>query len=350
MKIRNKKSFTSLTIFAVLLTIFLILPIASCITSCSSKETAISINADSYKSQITNSGEVSFPNYNGFVNDYTNTLGKDWENKIERLVSNVEKETGSEIAVAVIEDLQGLTIEEYAVKLFNKWGIGKENQDNGILLLVAMNERKLRIEVGYGLEGVITDLEAKEIIDNVIVPRFKENNYKSGIYNGVVAIANKIYSEQGKAELTYSDTAENTAKTSASGSVVIAVIIILANFLPWVIIGGFFGISFWITYIKNHKCPRCHKLGLTIKQTIIEAETYEYPGKMIIKKLCRYCGFYTEKIITIPKLSRHYYSGRKSSTSFSSSHSSSSNSSGSHSSSSFGGGSSGGGGGASGSW
>ena len=227
MKIRNKKSFTSLTIFTVLLSILLILPIASCITSCSSKEAAISINADSYKSQITNSGEVSFPNYNGFVNDYTNTLGKDWENKTEQLVSNVEKETGCEIAVAVIEDLQGLTIEEYAVKLFKKWGVGKEDQDNGVLLLVAMNERKLRIEVGYGLEGAITDLEAKEIIDNVIVPRFKENNYKSGIYNGVVAIANKIYSEQGKTEVTYSDTAKNTAKAAASGSIAVIVFVLL---------------------------------------------------------------------------------------------------------------------------
>ena len=70
-----------------------------------------------------------------------------------------------------------------------------------MLLLVSMSDRQLRIEVGYGLEAVITDLQAREIIDNIIVPRFKLNDYNTGIYNGIAAIANIIYEEQGSGNL-----------------------------------------------------------------------------------------------------------------------------------------------------
>ncbi len=107
------------------------------------------------------------------VNDFTGTLDSGWKSSIEELCIKVRNETGAEIGVAVISDLQGITIEEYAVKLFKKWGVGKADKDNGVLLLVSMQERKVRIEVGYGLEGVITDLEAGNIINDIIVPRFK---------------------------------------------------------------------------------------------------------------------------------------------------------------------------------
>ena len=117
--------------------------------------------------------EVTYPDYSTMVNDFTGTLDSGWKSSIEELCIKVRNETGAEIGVAVISDLQGITIEEYAVKLFEKWGVGKADKDNGVLLLVSMQERKVRIEVGYGLEGVITDLEAGNIINDIIVPRFK---------------------------------------------------------------------------------------------------------------------------------------------------------------------------------
>jgi uncharacterized protein len=327
------------------------LSLVSCTPEGSLKAIKTHENKESPQTQETATDQVIFPDYNGFVNDYTNTMSKDWKSKTEQLVAKVERETKCEIAVAVIDNLEGLTIEDYAVGLFEKWGIGKKDKDNGVLLLVSMNERELRIEVGYGLEGVVTDIEAKNIIDTVIVPKFKENNYNFGIYNGVVAIANKIYLEQGKAEMAYSNPIPTAAVAGFAGSIAVTVIIILVTILPWVFIFGAVGVLYLLSYIKNHKCPQCKKLGMAIKETILSNASYEYSGKMIIEKTCRYCNFYKKYTVIIPKLSKHTYSVGSSSGHFSSSGSSSSSSSGSSfsHSSSFGGGSSGGGG-ASGHW
>ena len=325
----------SISLFVIFTGLFMILSSVFFISSCSSKEEAIS-------------DKIDYPAYQTFLNDYTNTLTEEWKTKTLQLIESVEKETTCEIAVAVIDRLNSISIEEYAVGLFNKWGVGKKDKDNGVLLLVAMDDHELKIEVGYGLEGVITDLEAGEIIDNVIVPRFKENDYDSGIYNGVVEIANKIYQEQGKAAVTYADTVKSIPKKAFTDTIAFPILIVFITLLPWFIIGGIFGVSFLTHYIRNHKCPKCHKIGLSIKQTILVRPTYESPGRAEIERKCRYCGFYEKKTSTISRLFKSSGSGTGSS-GFSSSSSSSSHSSSSSSSSSFGGGSSGGGG-ASGKW
>ena len=90
--------------------------------------------------------------------------------------------------------LGGKTIDEYAFGLFNNWGIGKEDKNNGILLLVAEDERKVRIEVGLGLEVVITNDIAKQIIDELIIPKFQEGNFNQGIYDCVAELAEYIES------------------------------------------------------------------------------------------------------------------------------------------------------------
>ena len=161
--------------------------------------------------------ESDLPKYSGFINDYTGKIDKSQIEKTEQFVRTVGAKTSSEIAVAVINSLDGVPIEKYAVALFEKWGIGKKEKNNGVLLLVVLNDRELRIEVGYGLEGTITDLESKVIIDNIITPRFKAGNYASGIYNGTVAIANEIYKENGNAVLEYSDNIVSE-QTSSSNS------------------------------------------------------------------------------------------------------------------------------------
>jgi uncharacterized membrane protein YgcG len=326
----------SISLFVIFTGLFMILSSVFFISSCSSKEEAIS-------------DKIDYPAYQTFLNDYTNTLTEEWKTKTLQLVESVEKETTCEIAVAVIDRLNGISIEEYAVGLFNKWGVGKKDKDNGVLLLVAMDDHELKIEVGYGLEGVITDLEAGEIVDNVIVPRFKENDYDSGIYNGVVEIANKIYQEQGKAAVAYADTVKSVPEKGFTDSKAFPIIIAL---LPWFIFGGIFVVLFLTyyirTFIRTHKCPKCYKIGLSIKRTILVRPTYKSPGRAEIERKCRYCGFYEKKTSTISRLFKSSGSGTGSS-GFSSSSSSSSHSSSSSSSSSFGGGSSGGGG-ASGKW
>ena len=124
-------------------------------------------------------------NPTGFVNDFANVLTAEQKTTLEQTLVQNEKSTGNEISVAVVSSLGGDTVENYAEKLFKEWGIGKEKQDNGALLLVAIEDRKMRIEVGYGLEPVLTDAISSWIIRDNLTPKFKEGKYYEGITAGV---------------------------------------------------------------------------------------------------------------------------------------------------------------------
>ncbi|OHA17720.1 MAG: hypothetical protein A2664_03855 [Candidatus Taylorbacteria bacterium RIFCSPHIGHO2_01_FULL_46_22b] len=121
----------------------------------------------------------------GFVNDFANLLTTDEIELLETQLRAFEASTTNEIALVTINSLEGDTIEGYAVSLFADWGIGKKDQDNGILLLVAKDDRKVRIEVGYGLEGAVPDATANQIIQKDILPRFKADDYSGGIQAGI---------------------------------------------------------------------------------------------------------------------------------------------------------------------
>lgn len=121
----------------------------------------------------------------GFVNDYGGMLAPDQRQALENKLSTFEKETSNEISVVTINNLGGDTIENFAVRLFKDWGIGKKGKDNGILVLIAKEDRRMRIEVGYGLEGALTDLQSFWIIDNIMKPAFQAGDYYSGIDQAV---------------------------------------------------------------------------------------------------------------------------------------------------------------------
>lgn len=121
----------------------------------------------------------------GFVSDFADILTPDQEQSINTKLEEFEKATSNEIAVVTIESLEGDTIEGFAVDLFQDWGIGKAEKDNGVLLLVSEQDRKMRIEVGYGLEGDLTDAESYWIINDVLTPNFKQGDYFTGIDQGV---------------------------------------------------------------------------------------------------------------------------------------------------------------------
>jgi uncharacterized protein len=134
----------------------------------------------------------NFPQYQGFVNDYAGLLTAQNRSQLEARLSQLEKDTTAEVAVVTVKSLEGDTIEDYAVKLFEKWGIGKKDKNSGVLFLVALDERKMRIEVGYGLEPIITDGRAGRIRDNDVIPKFKKGDYEGGIIDGVSAIEDYI--------------------------------------------------------------------------------------------------------------------------------------------------------------
>lgn len=114
------------------------------------------------------------------VRDNANILEQGYEDSIRSLVIDIEKRTTAEAVVVTVSSLEGKTIEKYAFDLFNSWGIGKKDKNNGVLFLVAPNERWCRVEVGIGLEGTITDNIAKKIIDESAIPYFKEQKYGQG--------------------------------------------------------------------------------------------------------------------------------------------------------------------------
>ena len=134
------------------------------------------------------------PNAEGYVNDYADIFSSEFEASLENDLSKFEEETQAEIAVVSINSLEEDAIEEYAVRLFEEWGIGKKEKDNGVLLLISKEDRKIRIEVGYGLEPVITDGRAGRIIRDIISPRFKIENYEEGTQEAVKHLQDYILS------------------------------------------------------------------------------------------------------------------------------------------------------------
>ena len=116
-----------------------------------------------------------------FVNDYANILSVADKTSLETKISDFEKQTSNEIAVVIIPSLDGDTVENVAQNIFTKWGIGKKDKNNGVLILIAMTERKTRIHTGYGVEVDLTDLATSYIQSEILTPAFRQNNYYAGI-------------------------------------------------------------------------------------------------------------------------------------------------------------------------
>lgn len=124
----------------------------------------------------------------GYVNDFAGVFTEEVRVNLENALRQTEQETSVEEVVVTVSSLGDSTIEEYAVRLFEEWGIGKRSEDNGILLILAVEERKVRIEVGYGLEGYITDGRAGRILDEAVIPDLRNNDYALGLSKGALAI------------------------------------------------------------------------------------------------------------------------------------------------------------------
>lgn len=122
----------------------------------------------------------------GFVNDFAGIIDSGTSTKLTQLLTVFEQSTGIEIAVVTISSLDNIPIEDYATHLFEDWGIGKKAKDNGLLIIVAPNEKKMRIEAGYGLEGAINDAVAGRIIRDTMIPWFKNGDFSTGILNGTI--------------------------------------------------------------------------------------------------------------------------------------------------------------------
>jgi uncharacterized protein len=132
--------------------------------------------------------ELKIPKLEQRVSDFTNTLSfQEWQ-QLDHLLKSFEDSTSTQVVVLMVNSLEGESIEEYANKTFSENKIGQSKKDNGVLLVIAKQDHAVRIEVGYGLEGTLTDAMTSQIIRQEIIPHFKADNYFGGIVTGVDAI------------------------------------------------------------------------------------------------------------------------------------------------------------------
>jgi len=141
---------------------------------------------------IVNHAVDTFPKPRGLVNDFANVISPQYEQKLTQVTGELLKKTGVSVVVVTMPDIGGEDYNEYANRLYAAWGIGKKGQDRGVLIFVTLKERKMRIETGYGIEGLIPDGLAGEIRDQYIVPYLKRNQFGEGLLNGTLAIASII--------------------------------------------------------------------------------------------------------------------------------------------------------------
>lgn len=138
-----------------------------------------------------------WPRPSGPVADYAHMIPAKYTQGISALALELSQKTGAALVVATVPSLDGDTVENAAVTMFEKWGIGQKGKDNGLLILVAQKERKLRIEVGYGLEGIIPDSLAGRVRDQFLVPYFKKGRFGAGLYGASAALAQIIAKDAG---------------------------------------------------------------------------------------------------------------------------------------------------------
>ena len=132
---------------------------------------------------------LDVPSLNGPVNDYAHILTASETKELNAYLYSIDRQSDLQIAVLTIPSLEGESLEDYSIRVAEKWQIGQKGKDSGVILIIAAQDRKLRIEVGYGLEDRITDAQSSRIIRSVIAPQFKRQEYGKGVLLGIKSLA-----------------------------------------------------------------------------------------------------------------------------------------------------------------
>ena len=171
-----------------------------------------------------------------YFNDFAGILSNDTEEQIMSVAVPLAEKTGAQIVVVTVESLEGESIESYATALFREWGIGDATQNNGVLLLISVEDRQSRIEVGYGLEGALNDAKTGRIQDDYLVSNFGEGRFDEGVLGTYFALLSEVYAEYGLSaddlpEYTqyYApvDTRSNASDGISLGEVLMGIIVVI---------------------------------------------------------------------------------------------------------------------------
>jgi uncharacterized protein len=193
-----------------------------------------------------------------WVTDMPGALRAETVARLNATIGDLERTNGAEMAVVVIRSLDGLSIEEAAVKLFELWGIGKKDKDNGLLLLWSTGDRRVRVEVGYGLEGALPDGKVGAILDTYVIPKFKAGDFDQGLLDGVDALLRVARNEP--IELASARSESYDPSPWGIGTLLIGIFGSIAA-----VIGSLTGFRKWRRYHRR-RCPKCRTLMVCLDE------------------------------------------------------------------------------------
>ena len=202
-------------------------------------------------SQLAFAELVAIPELKSRITDLTQTLSADQQAQLNAKLAAFEQQKGSQIAVLILPSTQPEDIAQFSIRVVEKWKIGREKIDDGILVLVAKDDRKIRIEVGYGLEGAIPDLTAKRVINEIISPQFKQGNFYGGLDAGVDKLIGLVNGEalpEPKASAGAGNAIENLLPILLFGGLISGLFLrsILGNFAGSAVNGSLVGGAVWL--------------------------------------------------------------------------------------------------------
>lgn len=193
--------------------------------------------------------EVAIPPLTQRVTDLTSTLDGQQQQALESRLAQFEQQQGSQIAILIVPTTLPEAIEQYSIRVVDEWKLGRQGVDDGILILVAKNDRRMRIEVGYGLEGVIPDAIANRVIDQIMVPHFRQGDFYGGLMAAVDQLSRLIAGEPlPEPEVRQSGQWEGALPLILFGGLVLGAILraIFGNFLGGALNGGLIGAAVWL--------------------------------------------------------------------------------------------------------
>jgi uncharacterized protein len=193
--------------------------------------------------------EVTIPTLTQRVTDLTNTLSAEQQQGLESRLAAFEQQQGSQIAILIVPTTLPEAIEQYSIRAVDQWRLGRQGVDDGILILVAKNDRQMRIEVGYGLEGAIPDAIANRVIDEIMAPHFRQGDFYGGLVAAVDQLARLIEGEPLPEPQVQRQTQwEGALPLLLFGGLVLGAILraMLGNFLGGAVNGGLIGAAVWL--------------------------------------------------------------------------------------------------------
>lgn len=179
--------------------------------------------------------EYPKPTNDFFVNDFAGVISSEDKQEIMKIAASLYKQTTAQVVVVTVDSLDGKDVNDYALELGREWGVGQNKENNGVVLLLAVSERKVTIQVGYGLEGCLPDGKVGRILDNYALPYFSEDNFSTGITEAFKAVTTVVYDEYGvEPEIVYNPNElpdENSSKKAIETVIILIVLFLCSGFL-----------------------------------------------------------------------------------------------------------------------